>query len=125
MGAWNYPVQLILVGAVGALAAGNTVVLKPSELAPATAKLLGELIPQYFPGGAVRIVNGGVDECTELLKYKFDKIMYTGSGRVGRVVARAAAEHLTPCILELGGKVRSLCELKVCSFIHRHTHRGE
>jgi aldehyde dehydrogenase (NAD+) len=91
--------QLLIVGAVGALAAGNVVILKPSELAPEVAKVIGEFIPKYFPDGSVRVINGGADECTELLTYKFDKIMYTGSGRVGRIIARAAAEHLTPTIL--------------------------
>ncbi|GAB1692359.1 aldehyde dehydrogenase family protein [Krasilnikovia sp. M28-CT-15] len=101
---WNYPVQLLLNPLVGVLAAGNTAVLKPSELAPATASLITRLVPRYFPQGAVRTVEGGVPEATELLAQRFDHIVFTGSGAVGRVVMRAAAEHLTPVTLELGGK---------------------
>ncbi|RZU53952.1 aldehyde dehydrogenase (NAD+) [Krasilnikovia cinnamomea] len=101
---WNYPVQLLLDPLVGVLAAGNTAVLKPSELAPATAALIARLVPRYFPDGAVRTVQGGVPEATELLAQRFDHIVFTGGGAVGRVVMRAAAEHLTPVTLELGGK---------------------
>ncbi|MFB7655961.1 MULTISPECIES: aldehyde dehydrogenase family protein [unclassified Streptomyces] len=101
---WNYPVQLLLDPLVGVLAAGNTAVLKPSELAPATSALIARLVPRYFPDGAVRAVEGGVPETTELLAQRFDHIVFTGSGTVGRIVMRAAAEHLTPVTLELGGK---------------------
>jgi aldehyde dehydrogenase (NAD+) len=104
IGPWNYPVQLVLVPLVGALAAGNAVVVKPSELAPASSTLLATLIPQYLDASAVRVIEGGVDETTELLRERFDHIFYTGNGQVGRIVARAAAEHLTPVTLELGGK---------------------
>ncbi|WP_052499503.1 aldehyde dehydrogenase family protein [Streptomyces vietnamensis] len=102
--AWNYPVQVLLAPLVGVLAAGNTAVLKPSELAPATSELMARLVPRYFPDGVVRVVEGGVPETTELLAQKFDHIVFTGSGTVGRIVMRAAAEHLTPVTLELGGK---------------------
>ncbi|MER5965939.1 aldehyde dehydrogenase family protein [Streptomyces sp. NPDC002057] len=101
---WNYPVQLLLDPLAGVLATGNTAVLKPSELAPATSELIARLVPAYFPDGAVRTVQGGVPETTELLAQRFDHIVFTGSGAVGRVVMRAAAEHLTPVTLELGGK---------------------
>ncbi|MFE2290067.1 aldehyde dehydrogenase family protein [Streptomyces sp. NPDC059452] len=101
---WNYPVQLLLDPLAGVLAAGNTAVLKPSELAPATSALVARLVPRYFPDGAVRVVEGGVPETTELLAQRFDHIVFTGSGTVGRIVMRAAAEHLTPVTLELGGK---------------------
>ncbi|MFD5695308.1 aldehyde dehydrogenase family protein [Streptomyces rubiginosohelvolus] len=101
---WNYPVQLLLDPLVGVLAAGNTAVLKPSEFAPATSALVARLVPRYFPDGAVHVVEGGVPETTELLAQRFDHIVFTGSGTVGRVVMRAAAEHLTPVTLELGGK---------------------
>ncbi|MFD4025759.1 aldehyde dehydrogenase family protein [Streptomyces sp. NPDC058576] len=101
---WNYPVQLLLDPLVGVLAAGNTAVLKPSELAPATSELITRLVPRYFPDGAVRAVGGGIPETTELLAERFDHIVFTGSGTVGRIVMRAAAEHLTPVTLELGGK---------------------
>lgn len=101
---WNYPMQLLLDPLTGVLAAGNTAVVKPSELAPATSALIARLVPQYFPDGAVRVVEGGVPETTELLTCKFDHIVFTGGGAVGRIVMRAAAEHLTPVTLELGGK---------------------
>jgi aldehyde dehydrogenase (NAD+) len=101
---WNYPMQLLLDPLAGVLAAGNTAVLKPSELAPETSALITRLVPAYFPDGAVRVVEGGVEETTELLAQRFDHIVFTGSGAVGRIVMRAAAEHLTPVTLELGGK---------------------
>ncbi len=101
---WNYPIQLLLAPLVPALAAGNTVVLKPSEVAAATATLLGEIVPQYLDASAVTLVNGGVEETTALLTEQFDHIFYTGNGTVGRIVMAAAAKHLTPVTLELGGK---------------------
>ncbi|MFG6475683.1 aldehyde dehydrogenase family protein [Microbacterium sp. P06] len=104
MAPWNYPVQLLLAPLVGALAAGNAVVLKPSELAPTVAAALARLIPLYLDPRAVAIVQGGVPETTELLEERFDHIFYTGSGAVGRIVMTAAAKHLTPVTLELGGK---------------------
>lgn len=104
IGAWNYPVQLLLSPLIPALAAGNCAVLKPSELAAATSALLAELIPQYLDERAVRVVEGAVDETTELLRQRFDHIFYTGGSAVGKIIMRAAAEHLTPVTLELGGK---------------------
>ncbi|MFE2266277.1 aldehyde dehydrogenase family protein [Streptomyces griseosporeus] len=101
---WNYPAQLLLAPVVGALAAGNAVVAKPSELAPATSAALARLIPAYLDAEAVAVVEGGIPETTALLAERFDHIFYTGNGTVGRVVMRAAAEHLTPVTLELGGK---------------------
>ena len=101
---WNYPLQLALVPAAGAIAAGNAVVIKPSELAPATSQLLARLTPRYLDAETVAIVEGGVPETTALLAQRFDHIFYTGSTRVGRVVMTAAAHHLTPVTLELGGK---------------------
>ncbi|WP_030339541.1 aldehyde dehydrogenase family protein [Streptomyces sp. NRRL S-1022] len=101
---WNYPAQLLLAPVVGALASGNAVVAKPSELAPATSAALAELIPAYLDTDAVAVVEGGVPETTALLAERFDHIFYTGNGTVGRIVMRAAAEHLTPVTLELGGK---------------------
>lgn len=101
---WNYPVQLLLAPVVGALAAGNAVVLKPSELAPATAAAFARLVPRYLDSDAVAVVTGAAEETTVLLAEKFDHIFYTGSGRVGRIVAEAAARQLTPVTLELGGK---------------------
>ncbi|MEV7590513.1 aldehyde dehydrogenase family protein [Streptomyces sp. NPDC089922] len=101
---WNYPVQLLFNPLVGVLAAGNTAVLKPSELAPATSALIARLVPRYFADGAVRVVEGGVSQTTDLLAQRFDHIVFTGSGSVGRIVMGAAARHLTPVTLELGGK---------------------
>ncbi|KAG0307974.1 aldehyde dehydrogenase 3, member A2 [Linnemannia gamsii] len=104
IGAWNYPLNLLLAPAVGAIAAGNTVLLKPSEVAPHTAALLTKLLPAYLDQRAYRIVNGAAAETTLLLEHKFDHIFYTGSGQVGRIIMGAAAKQLTPVTLELGGK---------------------
>ncbi|NDL56164.1 aldehyde dehydrogenase family protein [Phytoactinopolyspora mesophila] len=101
---WNYPVQLALVPLAGAIASGNTVVLKPSEQAPATSAALANLLPRYLDPAAVAVVEGGPDEAAELLEQRFDYIFFTGSARVARIVAEAAARHLTPLTLELGGK---------------------
>lgn len=101
---WNYPAQLLLAPVVGALAAGNAVVAKPSELAPATSAALARLLPAYLDTDAVAVVEGGVPETTALLAERFDHIFYTGNGTVGRIVMAAAAKHLTPVTLELGGK---------------------
>ncbi|SHG77227.1 aldehyde dehydrogenase family protein [Ferrimonas marina] len=104
IGTWNYPLQICLAPLVAALSAGNCAILKPSELAPATAAILTELLPQYLDNEAVAVVNGAVAETTELLTERFDHILYTGNGAVGRIVMSAAAKHLTPVTLELGGK---------------------
>ncbi|XP_055320299.1 aldehyde dehydrogenase, dimeric NADP-preferring isoform X2 [Sitodiplosis mosellana] len=104
LGAWNYPLQLTLLPVAGAIAAGNCVVIKPSEVAPASAKFIAETIPKYLDNDCFHVVCGGVEETTELLKLKFDYIFYTGSTRVGKIVHAAANRYLTPCTLELGGK---------------------
>ncbi|HEV7565588.1 MAG TPA: aldehyde dehydrogenase family protein [Microbacteriaceae bacterium] len=101
---WNYPVQLILAPLVGALAGGNAVVLKPSELAPATSAAIAGLIPRYLDQRAVAVVEGAVAETAELLAQRFDHIFYTGNSRVGRLVMSASVKNLTPVTLELGGK---------------------
>lgn len=101
---WNYPFQLTLNPIIAAVAAGNCVVCKPSEVAPHCARVMGELIPRYLDPECVRVVQGGVDETTHLLRLQWDHIFYTGNGAVARIVMRAAAEHLTPVTLELGGK---------------------
>lgn len=101
---WNYPLMLSLSPLIGAVAAGNTVVVKPSELAPATSAVIAKLLPEYLDVRAIRVVEGGVEETTKLLEFRFDHIFYTGSGRVARIIAAAAAKHLTPTTLELGGK---------------------
>ncbi|HET7725487.1 MAG TPA: aldehyde dehydrogenase family protein [Propionibacteriaceae bacterium] len=101
---WNYPLQLCLAPLIGALAGGNACIVKPSELAPATAELLATLVPRYLDPRAVRVVTGGVPETTALLRERFDHIFYTGNGGVARIIAKAAAAQLTPVTLELGGK---------------------
>ncbi|XP_053518883.1 aldehyde dehydrogenase family 3 member B1-like [Artibeus jamaicensis] len=101
---WNYPVNLILVPLVGALAAGNCVVLKPSEISQGTEKVLAEVLPQYLDQSCFAVVLGGPEETGQLLEHKFDYIFFTGSPRVGKIVMAAAAKHLTPITLELGGK---------------------
>jgi len=101
---WNYPIQLLLVPAAGAIAAGNTVVMKPSEVSAATSALLAELVPKYLDTAAVALVEGSVPETTALLEQHFNHIFYTGNGTVGRIVMAAAAKNLTPVTLELGGK---------------------
>ncbi|KAI9097645.1 hypothetical protein K1719_025416 [Acacia pycnantha] len=102
--AWNYPFLLSLDPVIGAIAAGNTVVLKPSEIAPVTSSLLVKLLEEYMDNSSIKVVEGAVDETSALLQQKWDKIFYTGNGRVGRIVMAAAAKHLTPVVLELGGK---------------------
>ncbi len=104
IGPWNYPFQLILAPLVAAIAAGNTVLLKPSEIAPNTSALLARLLPQYLEPDAVAVLEGGVPETTALLQQRFDHIFYTGNGAVARIIYAAAAKHLTPVTLELGGK---------------------
>jgi aldehyde dehydrogenase (NAD+) len=101
---WNYPAQLLLVPVAGALAAGNTVVAKPSELSPTMSGLIARLVPRYFGADVVGVVEGAVPETTALLAQHFDHICYTGNGAVARIVMRAAAANLTPVTLELGGK---------------------
>jgi aldehyde dehydrogenase (NAD+) len=101
---WNYPVHLLLLPMVGALAAGNSVVGKPSEVSAHTSAALARLVPEYLDPDGVEIVEGGVTETQALLAERFDYIFYTGNGRVGRIVMEAAAKHLTPVTLELGGK---------------------
>ncbi|HEX4007337.1 MAG TPA: aldehyde dehydrogenase family protein [Acidobacteriaceae bacterium] len=104
IGPWNYPLQLLLVPLIGALAAGNCAVIKPSELAPATSALLAAALPRYLDAACVQVVEGGIPEATALLRERFDSIFYTGNARSGRIVLEAAAQHLTPVTLELGGK---------------------
>jgi aldehyde dehydrogenase (NAD+) len=101
---WNYPVGLLLSPAAGAIAAGNTMVLKPSEITPNVSAELARWLPEYMDNDAIALVEGGVAETTALLDERFDHIFYTGNGTVGRVVMQAAAKNLTPVTLELGGK---------------------
>jgi len=104
IGAWNYPLQLVLAGLAAAIAAGNCAMLKPSELAPETSKAIAKLVPKYLDGDCFKVIEGAVPETTALLELPFDHILYTGGGNVGRIVMAAAAKHLTPVTLELGGK---------------------
>ena len=104
IGAWNYPLQLTLAGTAAAIAAGNCVIVKPSELAPATSALLARLVDEYLDDDCIRVVEGAVPETTALLELPFGHILYTGGAKVGRIVMAAAARNLTPVTLELGGK---------------------
>jgi coniferyl-aldehyde dehydrogenase len=108
LGAWNYPLFLTIGPAVGAIAAGNRVMMKPSELAPRTGALLQEIIEQTFPSDYICVINGGADVAQDFSRLPFDHLMYTGSARVGKLVMKAAAENLTPVTLELGGKSPAL-----------------
>lgn len=101
---WNYPFMLTISPLVGALAAGNTAVLKPSELSPNTSKIIASIVQKVFPSEYVAVVEGGVEVSTQLLAEKWEYIFFTGSTQVGKIVYKAAAEHLTPVTLELGGK---------------------
>ncbi|MBI4648882.1 MAG: aldehyde dehydrogenase [Bacteroidia bacterium] len=116
IGAWNYPYQLSLSPVVAAIASGNTVVLKPSEIPSATSAIMANLINENFSPEFMIVVEGGIPETTELLKQNFDKIFFTGSSPVGKIIYQAAAKNLTPVTLELGGKspalVTSNCNLK-------------
>jgi len=104
IGAWNYPYQLSISPIVAALAAGNCCILKPSEIAENTMEVMAKIINDNFPPEYLYVYEGGINETTELLKLKFDKIFFTGSTKVGKIVYKAAAENLTPVTLELGGK---------------------
>lgn len=101
---WNYPVQLAFSPMIGAIAAGNRVVVKPSEISMASSAVIAEIVDEVFAPDEVRTIQGGVEETTALLRERFDYIFFTGSTAVGKVVMKAAAEHLTPVTLELGGK---------------------
>lgn len=104
IGAWNYPTFLTLSPLVDALAAGNHALIKPSELAPATAEVLRKLIADTFPEEYVAVVAGDARVAAEFAALPFDHLLFTGSTRVGKLIMRAASEHLTPVTLELGGK---------------------
>lgn len=104
LGAWNYPLQLTLVPVAAAIAAGNCVIIKPSEISTNCAKFMYDKLPLYLDNDCYQVVLGGIPETTELLTHKFDYIFYTGSSRVGKVIHAAANKNLTPVTLELGGK---------------------
>jgi aldehyde dehydrogenase (NAD+) len=101
---WNYPLSLCFTPLIGAIAAGNCVLIKPSEIAPNTSAAIARLVPRYLDSSCIAVVEGGVEAAQALLAERFDYVFFTGSTAVGRIVARAAAEHLTPTTLELGGK---------------------
>jgi len=102
--AWNYPYQLSLIPSISAIAAGNTVILKPSELAPKTSEIIAEIINNSFPKNYFHVIEGAVKETKDLLSLRYDKIFFTGSTEVGKLVHSAASQNLTPVTLELGGK---------------------
>ncbi|MFM7182173.1 MAG: aldehyde dehydrogenase [Verrucomicrobiales bacterium] len=119
IGAWNYPYQLSLAPVVAAMAAGNTVVLKPSELPAQSSRAMADMVRSAFDARYFTVVEGGIPETTALLEEKFDKIFFTGSSTVGKIVYQAAAKHLTPVTLELGGKSPAIltadCHLEVAA----------
>lgn len=119
MGAWNYPYMITLVPMVCAIAAGNTCMIKPSELPENTMRVMAEMIKNNFPSDFLFVVQGGIPETTEILKFPYDKIFFTGSPKVGKIVYEAAAKNLTPVTLELGGKspaiVTKTADLKVAA----------
>ncbi|XP_054616184.1 aldehyde dehydrogenase family 3 member B1 isoform X1 [Dunckerocampus dactyliophorus] len=104
IGTWNYPLQLLILPMVGAIAAGNCVIIKPSEVSAATDLLIAELIPKYLSQDCYAVVRGGADETMALLQNRFDHIFYTGSQAVARSILQQASVHLTPVTMELGGK---------------------
>lgn len=101
---WNYPFQLLISPLVGAIAAGNTVILKPSEISVHTSKIIEKLIQETFDSNYIAVIQGGVQETSDLLSLPFDHIFYTGSSQVGKIVMQKASENLCPVTLELGGK---------------------
>ncbi|XP_039681578.1 aldehyde dehydrogenase family 3 member B1 isoform X1 [Perca fluviatilis] len=113
IGPWNYPLQLLIVPLIGAIAAGNCAVIKPSEVSSATDSLMAELIPKYLSQDCYAVVSGGAEETKALVQNRFDHIFYTGSQTVARSILRAASDHLTPVTLELGGKCPCLIYGKV------------
>jgi aldehyde dehydrogenase (NAD+) len=104
IGAWNYPFYLTLGPAVGAIAAGNAVVLKPSEITPASSRLMAELVPRYLDNDAIALIEGDAAVSQELIAQGFDRVLFTGGTEIGRKVYEGAAPHLTRVTLELGGK---------------------
>lgn len=119
IGTWNYPVMLTLSPLIAAISGGNTAVIKPSEVAPATAEVIARRLPEYLDRGAFSVVLGAVPETTALLEQQWDHIFFTGGPAVARIVMTAAAKRLTPVVLELGGKspaiVHSSADLRVAA----------
>lgn len=121
IGAWNYPLQVSLMPMAGAIAAGNCVIVKPSEISHATSELIKKLIPKYLDNECYHVILGGVPETSQLLQERFDYIFFTGSTAIGRIVHAAANKYLTPVTLELGGK--SPCYLDKTANIEIATRR--
>lgn len=117
LGSWNYPMQLSLAPIVGAIAGGNCVILKPGSYAVNSSNCLARIIPRYMDQDCIKVVEGNRHVTTALLAERYDKIFFTGSGFVGRIVSRAAAEHMTPCVLELGGKSPCIID-KTADLVH-------
>ncbi|KAK1422153.1 hypothetical protein QVD17_25074 [Tagetes erecta] len=111
IGSWNFPISLTLDPLIGAISAGNTVVIKPSELSPNCASFLAQVLPSYLDRQAIKVIEGGREVANELLQYKWDKIFFTGSKKVGQIVMAAAANNLTPVTLELGGKCPAIFDI--------------
>lgn len=108
VGAWNFPISTLIDVAIAAIAAGNAVIMKPSEMAPQTEQVLAELIPKYMDNSAIVLVRAKPEEMKFILAHQFDFIFYTGSNRVGKIIASAAAKHVTPIALELGGQAPAI-----------------
>lgn len=102
--AWNYPIQLLLGPVVGAIAAGNCALIKPSEVSPNTEQLMAKLLPQYLDKDCYHVITGGADVASQVLSERFDLVFFTGSTSIGKIVYQAASKHMTPVVLELGGK---------------------
>jgi acyl-CoA reductase-like NAD-dependent aldehyde dehydrogenase len=108
IGAWNFPISMLVDVAIAAIAAGNAVIMKPSEMAQHTERLLDELVPKYLDTSGIAVVRANPTEMAPILEHKFDFIFYTGSARVGRMIASDAAKHVTPTALELGGQAPAI-----------------
>lgn len=108
---WNYPFQLIIAPLVGAIAAGNCAIIKPSENAPHTSSILAKILAQYFEPAYITVLEGGIETSQQLLAQKFDHIFFTGGTKIGTMVMEAAAKHLTPVTLELGGKTPCIVDV--------------
>src|SRR5690625_3095349 len=119
---WNYPLQLAFAPVIGAIAAGNTVVLKPSELTPHTSKLINQMVDETFDSNYFTVVEGGKDVSEQLLDQRFDYIFFTGSTAVGKIVMEKASKHLIPVTLELGGKSPAIID-KDCHIKDRKSTR--
>ncbi len=116
---WNFPISLAMIALGDVIASGNCAIIKPSEVAPESALIIQKIVHEYLDTDCYQVILGAISETTALLSLKFDHILYTGNGAVGRIVMKAAAEHLTPVTLELGGKspafIDKSCNIKVAA----------